>query len=298
MKLKLPSLGFGSRGFTIMEILVSGALGSTILGVMLTSALSHQRMFQTDVIRTRLNQDLRGAIDTLGTHIRQAGENVTSDFPVIEIINGTAGASDQLIIRRSQIYERLTLCTAIANASTTGTVVVGLSSSGISTCNPTTELSKYDAWNAYRTADGGSTDAFLYHPTSKLGQFFNFSGYATTSTQRRLTTSGVTWARAYPTGSRLYLLEELQFRITNGYLEMIRNRDTAAIEKIAYNIDTMAIQANMQDGSILTDFTIADSWRLVASIQLTLSGSETFRGQTIDRQVSDKYLPRNVFSSD
>jgi len=84
-----------------MELLVASFLGLIILALGAQSTLSLRRLYLHDIVRTRVNQDLRGSLDMIGVNIRQAGENFTMSFPAIQIVNGTGGAGDQLILRRN-----------------------------------------------------------------------------------------------------------------------------------------------------------------------------------------------------
>jgi Tfp pilus assembly protein PilW len=69
------------RGQSMVELLVSASIGMAISGLMLTTTMATQRLYQVDIIQTRLEQNLRGAMDMIGMDAREAGENLPEGFP-------------------------------------------------------------------------------------------------------------------------------------------------------------------------------------------------------------------------
>ena len=86
--------------------MVTGVIATATL----TIALSTRGMFETDQHRTTVNQNLRAGIDLLGIDVRQAGERLTFDAPAVQIVDGSGGASDTLVLRRNMLDYVLPVC--------------------------------------------------------------------------------------------------------------------------------------------------------------------------------------------
>ena len=81
-----PSIRNCDSGFTVLEMLVASSIGLLVLTLLLSSTLASKNLFRADVVRTRINQDLRSALDIVGSQVRVAGENfVVSFFLVLEL---------------------------------------------------------------------------------------------------------------------------------------------------------------------------------------------------------------------
>src|SRR5690606_49337 len=90
-------------GFTLLEVLVSMSLTGILMAMVIGSVLLFQGGYATDVVRTRVNSNLRSAMDILSMNIRQAGENLQASFPAVIVEDGEGGAPDVLRVRRSLI---------------------------------------------------------------------------------------------------------------------------------------------------------------------------------------------------
>ena len=63
--------------------------------------MSTRSMYEADQARLSLRESLRIGESFVVSDIRQAGERLSADFPAIEIIDGTGGAPDQIVVRRA-----------------------------------------------------------------------------------------------------------------------------------------------------------------------------------------------------
>src|SRR5690606_6020349 len=68
------------KGFTLVELLVTSFLGLIMLALTLSATTSNRRLYKYDLVRTRINQNMRSALDIMGIDVRQAGENLFSTF--------------------------------------------------------------------------------------------------------------------------------------------------------------------------------------------------------------------------
>lgn len=285
----------GERGITMLEVLVASTLGLVVLGVAIQTATSNQRLYQSEVVRTRLNQNLRSALDILGINTRQAGENLPSNFPAFEVLSGGSGA-DQLILRRNLQDAVLNICQALTAGTSVLNVYFAVAGATSSACIYAGQTAAYKAWRSYRTSNGNVVDAYLYNSSAKVGEFVRYSNEVSTGSDYYLVVQPRTWANSYPVGaSAAYILEEWKFFLQDGYLKMTQNSSTTT-NNIMYGINDMQIRVLKQDGTWATSFTPTDPWSQVAGIEITLSGSDTYRGQTISRSLSARFFPRNVLS--
>ncbi len=304
-----PSIGLkqfspsSSDGFTLLELLVSSLLGLLVVALGLSTVLSNRRIYKHDIVQTKINQNLRSAIDILGMNVRQAGEALPAIFPAVEVIDGTSGAQDELIIRRNlHENEVLNVCQTIT-AGTANTSVLFAYSTTDAACDYATELQPYIlTWNAYRTEEGGTAQAYIFNRSTKEGEFFTFTNVIDSSATSQMTIqkNATTWQHSYAgdgLSAAMYLIEEYHFRVTNSTLELIENNDTTNILNIVDGITGFQVKANMLDGTTKTSFTNTDSWTQIKSLEITLTGEDTFAGKTVTNTVSEKLYPRNILSN-
>lgn len=286
------------RGFTIVEILVASVLGLVILGIAIQSALTNQVLFQADVVRTRINQNLRSGLDIIGMNIRQSGESLPSNFPAIEIVDGASGAPDQVILRRNLLDEVLNVCDDVDSGTTVLSIYLAVAGATSSGCMYANQATNYNAWSAYRTAQGGQVRAYIFNPLTKDGEFFDYVGEQDTGTAYYITSGAHTWSADYPSaaGSAVYILEEWRFQVQNGYLQLIQDGETASPLNVVWGVTDFQLQAHLTGGSLVTQFLRTDNWSLIEGIDISLSGEEDFRGQVIERTLGSRFFPRNVLS--
>jgi len=285
-------------GFGMIELVVVMFLGMMMLAASVQVAMSSQKLYQQDLVRTRLNQNLRSALDIVGIDARQAGENLTAAFPAVEVINGGAGP-DELIIRRNLVDEVLNVCAPLAQNSSSSSIQFSDINSVEAACIPANQTQSYNSWQAYRTSNGNRVEAYVFDTSTKIGQFVTYSTEATVSGDYFLTlTQPATWSTTYSVGSAaVYVLEEWHYRVNNNYLQVIVNRDVANAMNVVWGITDLQAVVHMQDGTTKTSFTVADSWALISNIEVTLTGEEEGWGNDYTRTAAARYVPRNILSN-
>lgn len=286
-------------GFTVVEFLVASALGLLVLGMALSSTLTSRSMYREDIVRTRINQNLRSAVDIIALNARQAGQSLEEDFPAILLEDG---ASDTLRLRRN-LYERevLNLCMALAQSSFTPTITVSIDPANTnSNCRYSAGWATYVAtWSQYRQDSGDLVRAFAYNRTARVGEFFPYSGETDDGNQLLIHRQSGNWVNNYTgdgVSAALYLLEEFRYQITDGVLQLIINDDETNILNVVDGITSFQIIAHMDDGTTQTSLTSADTWTNVAALELQLEGEESIGGRTITSNLNTRIFPRNILS--
>ena len=285
------------RGFTIVELLVASTLGLIVTGLLLGLTQANREVLGKDMIRTGLNQNIRGALDLMGADIRVGGENLGSTFPAIELINATGGDSDQLLIRRNLLDEVLPVCTAITAGSTVTNIYFAVPGT-VAGCVYSGHTHNYNSWRNYRLSQTPAQAlAYIYNSATKLGEFFLYTSEVNTGTAYYLTRSAGTWANSYPTASSaIYMLEEWRYRLVGENLQVIVNRDTANPFNVSFGLTDFLVRIEMQDNTFETAFTANDSWTSIKTIEVTLSGQDTFSGETLTQSMVGEFFPRNILS--
>ncbi len=285
------SNNFGVHGFTVVEFVVSSTLGLIVMAVILGVIITTRQLYAGDLARTRVNQSLRGAFDIISADVKQAGENLTSTFPALEL---TSGTTDTLTIRRGLIEQIPTLCAAIGTVSASRLYIARGAAAG---CTFGGNLTNYNAWSAYRTANGGSVDAFIYDVSTRLGEFFTYTGETNTGTELYLQTDGTAFTNAYTVGATaIYLIEEWKYQVTGDRLQVTINQDTANPLSVIFGVTDFQLSVTMNNNTTVTSFARGDGWTNIQSIALTLSGTDSALGKTYDRALSTTIFPRNILS--
>lgn len=286
-----------------MELLVVMALGMLLTGMILSSTILHNRTFRKDLVRTRIEQNLRGAFEIIGAQIRQAGERLPAAFPAIELANNSSGGSDVLTLRRS-LLDPLTVCRNITAGSTVLTVYLNNTTSGSPpACVTTGQSSVLTTYTNYRSEYGGPVPAYIWNLTSKVGEHFAYSAETNSGNNVWLTRSSGFWTNTYPNlGAMVFVIDEWKFQksATAGetdIIEVVQNGDTANRQKLVFGISDFQVVLNMKDGTTKTSFSQSDDWSQIKSIAVTLTGQDTYRGSTITRSLSAEFFPRNILSS-
>ncbi len=306
MRSKRSSPSCASRGFTLVELLVAAALGMVVLGVAFGLVITNRKVYDLDRGRTALNQNLRSAFDLIGADVRQAGEFLSPDFPVVEIVDG--GDADELVLRRSLSDVVLPVCKPI---SRTKIYIHNASSSSRPECllvdgNGNGLDDRQEAWRKFRCAQDGvpgcqrngreKVRAYLYDPVVGEGDWFVYRDDTMRRFRIKLTPSS--WSRSYPLSHRprLYLLEERRYRLNGDMIELVLNGDTSNPQSLIDRIDLFRVRAQMNDGSWKTALGSGDQWTHIARIEVEISGSSALRGRSLDRTLRSSFFPRNVLS--
>ncbi|ANM30735.1 hypothetical protein ABI59_15830 [Acidobacteria bacterium Mor1] len=292
-----------SSGFSLVELLVAMVILLLIMAAGLTISMSSRTTLRSDQNRTTLNQNLRSGMDLVGIDIRQAGERLPADVPALEIRDGASGAADTLVVRRNLADDVLPVCVDIASGSSTAEVTIALTTGTIPAgCDPVADTNtdgwadNLGNWRAERIAAGGTMTAYIYNPTTRLGEFFEFDGEDAAAYHLDRSSSG-TWTNDYlaSDSARVYVMEEREFSLSGGILEMDINGSGSPFSLVDDVVD-FQLRAIFQDGTIQTALAAADDWSNLEAIEVNLSGRSTFMDRTMDRALSSRYFPRNVLS--
>lgn len=283
----------------MVEVLMATSVGLLLLGITLDETISKQRLLNLDVARTRMNQNLRSAMDIIGMNVRESGENLATGFPAIEIIDGASGAPDQLILRRNMLDEVLNVCTAIAAGSGTTTIEFA-NASGNAGCDYASNMQNYSSWRSYRLSEPGQrTFVYVIDSATRLGEFVTYTGETDDgSANYSISTAGHTWVNDYPVAtSAAYVIEEWKFQVVNGNLQLIIGEDTANAMNVVYGINDFQVVATLTDGTVKNAFARTDDWTQIKKLTVTLNGQDSFAGQTLTNSLEDSYFPRNILSN-
>lgn len=306
-----------NKGLTIVELLVAAAIGLVILGIGFTLTVSSRNLVQADQDRTDANQNLRGAMELIGTDVRLAGERLTSQgapaIAGIEIKNG-----NELIVRRNIFSDALPVCRD--SSWSTGQVYVSLtglfwslinqypackneprdktttnSTGSTTTSNGTNMPDDLERWKAYREAQvaaGNAVRAYIYSPASKLGEFFNYSGEDRGQTLlpgwTLVRSGGGAWQRVYRVSeaSSVYMLDERRYVLEGGVLKVIVNGGNSPL-RIANNVGKLEFKGVRADGTKVT--TVGADWQTLSAVEVSL--------EVDGRVLTSQFFPRNILSN-
>jgi type IV pilus assembly protein PilW len=291
----------------MLELLVALAVTSAVAAATLAIALSSRGVLETDEQRTTINQNLRSGMDLIGVDIRQAGERLPGDMPAIEINDGGAGASDTLVLRRNMLDYTLPLCKDIGAGTSADSIfvakkkIVGKIPPG---CAPVGDddsdgwPDNMQMWRDYRISNGGIIQVFIYDPIAELGEFFLYDA-EDKSTFHLHKYNADHWQNDYQVnnGSRIYIMEQLEFRLSGEVLQSVVNMDASNALNLVNHITDFQARAFLSDGSVQTSFGPSDEWTELQSVEVTMVGGTDFRDRSMDRTLTARFFPRNILSN-
>lgn len=287
-----------SAGFTITELLVAGAMSSILMAAVIGHVFIVRNGYFDDIVRTKINSNLRSAMDIVSMNIRQAGENLESGFPAIEVVDGDEDVSDILILRRALRSEVLTLCVE-AHAGTT-TLEVSSAAVGTGDCTASNVMHVHRVFEEFREQDPDSeVRAYIYNRISGQGEFVDYTDGGESGDEYYLTTSAL--KNDYDARTTyIYLLEEYRFErdlIEDVFVLTINGR-TEEPQTVAFAVTDIEIALRMSDGSTISELNSQSSmsWRDIRRVSVTLSGEEQRRERTLRGSITAEYFPRNVLS--
>jgi len=294
-------------GFSVVEVLVAMTITSVFAAAALSIAFSTQGLLEADERRTTVNQNLRAGIDLLGIDIRQAGERLPGDAPAIQIMNGTSGAPDRLMLRRNQLDYVLPLCKDITGGSSADSVFVAkkkITGKVPPGCYPVPDANgdgwpdNLEAWRNYRIANGGSVQAYIHNPITGLGEFFIFDA-EDSSTFHLHKANGASWQHDYQMNQdpRIYILEQKEYRLQDGVLQCMVNDDTSSVLNLVSHLEDFQIRAIFNDGTVQQTFGGTDDWVRLQSLEVALVGQIEGKDTTFERTLTSRFFPRNVLSN-
>lgn len=288
----------------MLEMMIGLTVALAISAAALTLVLSGRRIYETDDTRLGVNQSLRVAREFLVNDLRQAGERLGDDFPAVEILDGSSGAPDGLIVRRNLHDTVLRVCRTV-DANDEEVHVGEKFNPPPAGCIPVPDgdgdglADNVQAWSQARQWLGGSTPAYIYDPVTGLGEFFVYEGEFDDAANLYLRVpTGQAWINAYPVANqcRVYLLEERRYELLGGTLQVLVNGDVVNPVHLVEGIGDLQLTAFFQDGTSSPSLGFSDVWSDLRGIGVELSGSAETNGVTIDRVWSSEVLPRNVLS--
>ncbi|WP_189092534.1 PilW family protein [Deinococcus ruber] len=306
------------QAFTLVELLVTIALLTLVLGIVLSTTTSTLGLYRTDQARLTANRDSRSALDILGNDVRQAGERLTADFPALTVSNDASGNSI-LTLRRALLDGPLPLCAPIPNS---GSIYVNANNpaaavfSGTAISNLpdacTTALQNLNAWNT--AIAGGNVTAYVYDVKSGMGDFVTLTGTTTVAATKAQTLGTVTLpTRSYDPRKlnsgdagrdiRVYLIEERKYYVESGLLKLIVNNGTAVAA--TPNVQSFQVVPYLSSSPVSVaalPFPVLPStstnWKSLAYLDVTLSVRASSGTRSIQRSTTERYTPRNSSSAD
>ncbi len=303
-----PSSLSSAEGMTILELMVASTIALLIVAMTLSTTIANREAYGYDIVRTRLNQNLRSAFDVINTEVRQAGERLPSSFPAIEIVDGINGQSDKLILRRNLLDEVVTVCQNIVPATSGADVYLTSSAAGAPpACVFGTQTATFNKWRSYRNGpDGGAThvvSVYIYDVAAKKGQYFKYSSDNSAGSTQTIRKQTGSWLNTYTAlSTSVYMLSEWQFQLSttpgdDDLLQLVEDQDTTNPQNVVYGVQDIQFRALMQDGTTKTTFTKSDSWTQLRAIEVTITGSEMYRGRVISSTLTTQLFPRNILSN-
>jgi prepilin-type N-terminal cleavage/methylation domain-containing protein len=256
-----------SSGFTLIELLVATIVSSAILTASLALINEQRWQFLSTQAQTQVKQNLRTAMDFVGTDAKLAGERLENpadynELPVISVVNGpvVAGVNtpDTLTMQRKLIPDVLTVCANIATGNKTVRVSnnPGAGNCLFSDADANSLTDTLDAFRNYRCSQDGvnacartvtlaaatacDTEcvwAYIHDPVNNRGEFFRYvfeeaDNVAAPTLNRihvRPTGTGGNWRFSYLAANapKIYILEEKTFSLNAGVLQVSTNRAPA-----------------------------------------------------------------------
>lgn len=286
-----------NSGFTVIELLVSSSLGLFVTLLCARSVMTHRDVLFADAARTRVAQNLRGAMDVLISDGKEAGEQMIAAEPAIELTSGSGSNPDTLILRRNLLSTVLNLCTAVTAGSSPARLYFANSTTQAG-CIYAAEGAKYTVWQSYRQANGNTVDAFLYNSNTRQGEFFKYTGEGSDGSQYWITRSGSAFANAYPAiSSWIFIMEEWKYQLSGEMLQIVQNRNTAAPYNVSYAMTGFQTEILLKDGTRKTTFAATDDWTKIRRLEVTLAGTDKFKQQIFNQSITDFFFPRNILSN-
>lgn len=315
----------GSGGFSLVELLVVMVVMGTLAALLFPMLFAARRAVQADQIRVGVAQQLRTAADLVGSDIRTAGERFPRSSALqllpIEIVKGTGGAPDELLLRRNLWEGTLPLCQPNL-AGNNQNVTVAAPPGANSSWNAYPEcIQPYlqDQWPrnlaeirdlAAEIGDSGVLRGYLWNPTlddgAGLGEFFSFEvpgsgggqggGQGQNRQLRRVSPGAWQFTHSRDDFARIYILEERRYRVVDGVLEVVVNGDEDGALRAVAGIEAFVVQYVLEDDSVVDELPASATWRQIRGVQVTLTSAEERGREAVERTLSSTFFPRNVLS--
>jgi hypothetical protein len=266
-----------NQGLTLTEVLVGSIVSLIVMGIAFSGAMFNRNLFLQDQTRNTVNQNLRTALDILGSDLQQVGEGLGTvvAFPALQVTTGGVGTSSEIIIRRQALNRPLTVCQDVA-AGSVDPLIVAIPGSLTPGCAPDAVTSgsgwpdNISAWRNYRldsVANGTTARGFIFNGAD-LGESFTYSledrfPNDPTGSFRIFRASG-NWSGDYRAGiAILSIVEERRYRLCpeaqitqpnctaqagqDNILHVIVNGDLANPVQLTNGIDQFNVQVSERD---------------------------------------------------
>jgi Tfp pilus assembly protein PilW len=318
-------------GFTITEVMVAGLMSTLILGGSMELSNSLRKMVVQDQTRIQMNQNLRTSLDLIGQDVRQAGERLSSTDQAVQVINGSGSDPDTLTLSSDTGgLPKLPLCAPINSGSSRDNVDVADNLSPNSpnyrtACDKANRDSNdsgnwpddLEQWKDYRVNNGSVVYAYIYDPTTNVGEFFTYDDEDSSGTKLHRA-NGTAWANNYTTNAyvvlgyqrKTYRLVNNPSRVGDRFLELTINDATnnGVTKKLANRLADFQVQAWMpNDTTAKTNFpsvtsggtTTTYSWQGLENLEVKLKSTTPSSNSGISTSnltTTGKFLPRNTLS--
>jgi len=288
-------------------MLVALAATGVIAAATLTIALSSRGMFETDLHRTTINQNLRAGMDLVGIDVRQAGERLPWDAPAVQIVNGSSGAPDELILRRNLLDYVLPVCKNINAGTAADSIFVArkkVTAKVPPGCYPVPDDNSdgwpdnLEQWRDYRIANGGVIRAYIHNPITDEGEFFVYDA-EDAATFHLHKDNSANWAHDYPVNQnpRVYILEAKRFRLDGDILQSVVNDDTTNALNLVNHIEDFQVRAFLKGGAVQDSLGSGQYWTDLQTLEVTLQGTSELQLREMERTVATHFFPRNILSN-
>ncbi|MCB0345318.1 MAG: prepilin-type N-terminal cleavage/methylation domain-containing protein [Bdellovibrionales bacterium] len=298
MNISAPIALRSDRGFTLMELLVALMLTGIFMGMAMANIFTVRQAYLEDIVRLRVNSNLRSAMDIVSMNVRQAGENLEGSFPSL-LLSDSADDGDSLVLRRNLISDVLTLCEDV-NAGQTR-LFVSLSTATEPECIASNVVAAHTEFSDYRSANEDTVRVFVYDRISKEGEFVDFTGNGDIGgTDYYLDVSSLSQDYNAETTS-IYMLEEFLFEVESGEETFLLYVDEKFDEPqaVAFSVTDFQVSLQMQNGSTVSELNpdSSDEWQDIQEVVLRLTGRGSWKGKEVVSTLSASYFPRNVLSN-
>ncbi len=281
-----------------MELLVAMFLTAIFMSLAMANIFTIRQAYLEDIVRLRVNSNLRSSMDIISMNVRQAGENLEGSFPSL-LLYDSAEDGDTLVLRRNLLSDVLTLCQDVSEGDTR--VFVSIAGASEPECIASNVLSAHQEFANFRNASDDTVRIFLYNRVDKTGEFVDFEGEGDIGgTDYYLDVSSIPDDYVAETTS-IYMLEEFMFEVEKGEetLFLYVDRDFDEPQAVAFSVTEFQVSLQMQDGSTLTSLEedSAAEWQDLQKVVLTLTGRGTWKEKVVESSLTSSYFPRNVLSN-
>lgn len=287
-------------GMTVVELLVAMALASVLATALLGLMTGNVKLFNTDSSRITVGQNLQSSMLMMSNDVRQLGEGLSSSFPSLKVTEDGSG-NHAITIRKNVIDTVLPVCDDVKAGSNQDNIPFAepAKSKQTPTClDPDNNIAA--PWEAYRLAQGGAVEAYIYDPVTQQGEFFTYDAIDSSGFKIHKANDHK-WTHSYmaENSPRLYLLEERTYSIVNGQLALQENRGES--KPVSPDITQLTVKYLYKNGTTGNGTfppppiagTPGPTWKDVDTLSLTVQGFARVGNQKQVRSMTESISPRN-----